>query len=145
MATNLYTGRTQARKSFFMLIVCIILLLACGVAAFIYLERESPLIALSEDIKLIGSYKELSLTVTDRKSGISNVNVILVQGGKEKRIGSKDFQREGYNPKAGPETVELPIVIDSKALNLKNGEANLVVSAKDFSYWMIEKGGRIYE
>jgi murein DD-endopeptidase MepM/ murein hydrolase activator NlpD len=140
MATNLYTGRTQARKSFFLLMVCIIILLFFGIAAFIYLERESPVVSLSEDIKLIGAYKEVTLTVTDRKSGISKVSVSLVQGGKEKKLSEKALLREGYAPKAGPERIELPVVIDSKALNLKNGKAQLVVSAKDFSYWNFFRG-----
>lgn len=148
MASNLYTGRNKSRKSFFLVIFFCIILLASVLATVIYLEREMPLVDISDELGLIGSYKEITFTVTDRKSGISHVDVSLVQGAKQKKLHEKTFQRRGYALKAGPEELELQTIIDANSLNLKNGSAQLIVTATDFSLWNFLRGNkteRVYE
>jgi murein DD-endopeptidase MepM/ murein hydrolase activator NlpD len=148
MASNLYRGRNKSRKPFFLFIFFGIILIGSGLAGFIYLERETPLVDISEELGLIGTYKEVTFTVTDQKSGLSHADVTLVQGAKQKKLNEKNFQREGYAPSAGPDQLQLKAVIDAKALNLKNGSAQLVVTARDFSYWNFLRGNkteRVYE
>ena len=148
MASNLYTGRNKSRKSFFLIIFFGIILLGAVLAGVIYLEREMPLVEISDELNLIGSHKEVTFTVIDRKSGISHVNVSLVQGAKEKKLYEKTFQREGYAPNAGPEKLEFLTVIDANSLKLKNGSAKLIVTVRDFSFWNFLRGNKtekIYE
>jgi hypothetical protein len=148
MASNLYRGRNKSRKSFFLFIFLGIIFIGSAIAGVIYLERETPVVDISDELGLIGSYKEVTVTVTDQKSGLSHVDVKLVQGSKQKKLNERNFQRQGYAPKAGPEQLQLKVVIDAKALNLKNGSAQLVVTANDFSYWNFLRGNkteRVYE
>jgi murein DD-endopeptidase MepM/ murein hydrolase activator NlpD len=117
----------------------ILVLIAIGF--FVYLnERETPQITLLNETELIGSRQEMSLTVSDSRSGIKQTEVLLRQDGREIKLAGHDFVRKGYVGLAGPDRVEENFIIDSSTLKLKDGQVELIVRARDFSLWHFGAG-----
>jgi len=63
--------------------IVLIALVGVGIWAFmVYCEGEEPEIILSRDIKMIGQETTFDVTCIDRKSGLRNVSVDILQDGK---------------------------------------------------------------
>ena len=132
------------RKPLVVFIVPVLLLLA-AIGFFIYLnEREAPQITLLDQVELIGGRQEMSLVISDDRSGISFTEVMLRQGDREMKLAGHDFTRKGYLGQAGPGKVEENFIIDGSALKLKDGEVELIVRARDFSLWNFGSGNESY-
>jgi murein DD-endopeptidase MepM/ murein hydrolase activator NlpD len=112
-------------------------LLALALAAFFWLvgEMEKPQVALNGESSHLGLSKQLTLTASDAKSGLSSIEVALIQEGKKAVLLAKTYPRAGYLSGAGPHKIEETIEITPKALGFKDGAAELVVQAVDFSLW----------
>lgn len=131
--------RKGGRSLMFMLVSVIILAAIIGVLITLH-ERESPQISLLSDTPYIGVAGEILFSVTDMRSGVRSVEVFLEQGDNKVRLLDKDFARQGYFSRSGPNRVEESIKLDTPALGLQEGRAGLVVKARDFSFWKLMKG-----
>ncbi len=120
-----------------MIVSLLILLIIAAVAIgfFIYYEREKPQLTFKDDISILGLHKEVNFSVADSKSGISFVKIVLTQGDKTSKIYEKGFSRQGFFSHNGPKKLEETVVIDAGALGFADGEAELQVTVRDFSFW----------
>src|SRR3989338_2873237 len=79
-------------------------LLALVLVAFFWLvgEMEKPQVVLDGEISHLGLSKQLSLKARDAKSGLSSIEVALMQEGKKAVLFEKTYPRGGYLSGAGP-------------------------------------------
>ncbi len=126
------SGRRKPAISF----IFPLLLVFIALGFFIYLnEREDPQITMPNETELIGGHRKMSVRIKDSRSGIKETEVILRQEGRDIKLAGHNFDRKGYWGLAGPELVEENFVIDGSALKLKDGPAEIIVKARDFSLW----------
>ena len=105
----------------------LVLLIATGVTwvFVVKFEREKPTIQILPDKKYLG--QKLTVVVEDRKSGVAEVQVEMIQQGKSIPLISEKFPQE--TPR-----VEKTLALRPLPKGLKDGEASIKVSAKDHSW-----------
>lgn len=116
------------------------LLLAAIFVAYRLFEFEKPTLALEKQIKFLGGTIELPLHAADQKSGIRSLTINLTQGETEATLLERRFQRAAWFKSAGPRTLKEKVVIDAQKAGIRQGEAELVVSVRDFSLNGLFKG-----
>ena len=112
-------------------------LLALALAVLFWLvgEMEKPQVVINGDSSHLGPSKQLTLLASDAKSGLSSIEIALIQEGKKAVLLEKTYPRTGYFSGAGPQKIEEAIEVSPKALGFKDGSAELVVRVADFSLW----------
>ena len=131
-------GKMTEKRSAKSMIVSLFFLLLIGataIAFFKYYEREKPQMNFHGDITTFGLNKEVKFTVTDSRSGISLIEILLTQGNKSAKIYEKEFSRLGFFEHNGPKRLEETITLKSGALGFTDGAADLKVTVRDFSFW----------
>jgi len=104
------------------------------VVAFIILfEFEKPTLVLEKEIRFLGGRVELPLRASDKKSGIRSITITLSQGEKKAQLLEKTFPRQSWFKTAGPTSISEKVVIDAKKAGIKEGDAELMISVRDFS------------
>ena len=99
----------------------------CFLYFFDYLEREKPVIKLNQEISAIGKLKNLGITFTDQKSGLSNIIVEIVQDNKGHILANEKISSRGTKQKI------LFVSIDTTSLKLHDGTATINITATDYS------------
>jgi len=143
MEKKLKKKKRESGRSTFMLLLKVLSALAlvlAVIAGFIVCETEKPAIAVLDEVANLGMKAEFRCTVADAKSGIREVEVVLVQGDKKANLYSKTFPRAGYLFHAGPARLEEKVAVDGKALGFTDGNLELVITARDFSFWNLMRG-----
>lgn len=115
------------------LLLVLILLIGCAVAGYILFETEKPIITVNTDIAFLGKSSEIPFQVTDRRSGIKSITFQIEQKGNKKELYAKAFQRRTWINGAGPEHVEDKTLFDNTKAKFRDGEAELIITARDFS------------
>ena len=128
------TGKRSA-KSIIISLFFLALIAAGAIVFFKYYEREKPQINFQGDISTIGLSKEVKFTVSDSRSGISLVEIVLSQGDKNAKVYIKEFSRQGFFDHNGPKKLEETVTLESGALGFTDGQAELHVTVRDFSFW----------
>ncbi len=108
-------------------------LLAGGFAAFLLFEFEHPTLVLDKQIKYLGGTIELPLHAADKKSGISALTITLTQGETSAVLMERHFPRTSWFKPAGPQVLNEKVLIDAQKAGIKQGQAELVISVRDFS------------
>ncbi len=127
------------RKSRFKLGRTVILLLLLlivsigAIGAIILFETEKPLVTLREEVRYLGRNASIAFEINDRKQGIRTVTATIEQNGQSRELFQKTFQRKTWYYGAGPAQSDGVIEFDSKKAKLKDGDAELVITASDFS------------
>ena len=102
------------------------LVVAGGVYVYlVFFEQEKPAIQVQPDAKHIG--KSLAVRVQDRKSGVAELQVDVVQQGKTLNLFYEKFPKE-------TRLVEKTIALRPLPKGLRDGEAQIKISAKDHSW-----------
>jgi murein DD-endopeptidase MepM/ murein hydrolase activator NlpD len=130
--------KMTAKKSAKSIIISVFFLVLVGAAAIVffkYYEREKPQISFDGDISVFGLTKEIKFNVADARSGISLVEIVLSQGEKSAKLYGKEFSRLGFFKHNGPKKLEETVTLESGALGFTDGEAELQVTVRDFSFW----------
>jgi murein DD-endopeptidase MepM/ murein hydrolase activator NlpD len=120
-------------KSLILTLLFLVLLVVGGVAFYKLYEREKPQVNFTGDISNFGLEKKISFVVTDSRSGIQSIDMMLVQGKDKARIFSRQFIRQGYAV-PGPKRIEETITVDTGPTAFQDGSAELVVTVHDFSF-----------
>ncbi|MDX9833967.1 MAG: M23 family metallopeptidase [Desulfobulbus sp.] len=107
--------------------------LALGAAAFLLFEFEKPTVALDRELRFLGGRVEVPLHATDNKTGIRAITITLNQGERSVVLLERSFPRKSWFRAAGPTQVSEKVVIDARKAGIKEGEAELRVSVRDFS------------
>ncbi|MBI5556085.1 MAG: M23 family metallopeptidase [Deltaproteobacteria bacterium] len=140
MTSSLRMDKTKQKKPLIVFLIPLILLAGLGIALFLLLEWEKPRIEVAGKLDLIGTQRQIDFVVSDGKSGIRHVAVVVRQGGEEKKLHEQTFERQGYFRGAGQHRIEGHVSIDANSLGIKEGAAELVFTAWDFSYWNLLRG-----
>jgi len=102
------------------------LVVAGGVYVYlVFFEQEKPAIQVKPDAKHIG--KSLAVRVQDQKSGVAELQVDVVQQGKTLNLLYEKFPKE-------TRLVEKTIALRPLPKGLRDGEAQIKISAKDHSW-----------
>lgn len=117
------------------LVVLLLFLVLLGAGFFKLYEREQPQITLLTEVLRIGLSKDISLAAMDDRSGIRSIAVSIRQDDQEAPLEKKVFERQGYLGRAGESRVEVTFTVNSRSLGLRDGVAELIVTARDFSWW----------
>jgi len=117
------------------LVLFLLLLLVATVAfgAVVLFESEKPLVTLKTDVHYIGSTADIPFSAADKKSGLRSVVVTLEQDGDSHELFRQVYARQKWMYGAGPAQSDGSAVLDVKKAKLKDGEAQLVITAHDFS------------
>ncbi len=107
-----------------------------------WFDLTSPEIQLRPEVKQLGGSQSLTLNVADRKSGLSRVKVVLRQEDHEKDVFDKSFPGHRWGRGGGEKTAEIPLTLEPKAWGFKDGPANLIVEARDYSWMGWLRGNR---
>lgn len=123
------------------LLIAAVFIGAVGFAVATLFEWERPTIKLESEVKLLGQKTKVVALINDQKSGLREVRVLVRQGTKEvvaleRQLGRSNFLSRGLP--ALQETIE----IDAKALGLEDGAAELLIIARDLSWWQWRRGNQ---
>ncbi len=137
MARHTRLGSSSRRSSGFFkkffLALTLTALAALAVAAFFLFEFEKPTLVLDKNIRFLGGKVELPLHASDKKSGISAITITLSQGDRTAILLEKKFPRLAWFKAAGPESLNERVIIDAQKAGIKEGDAELTISVRDFS------------
>ncbi|MEE2672261.1 MAG: M23 family metallopeptidase [Myxococcota bacterium] len=117
---------------FWIVVLLLVALIGAGVFGLPRLEGTPPAIAEIADLELGHAPQTLVVDVSDADSGLRAVEVRLLSGGGTKTLAAYHFPgslTRGSN--ARRERIEVPL--DVSTLGLADGEATLVVVARDWS------------
>lgn len=106
----------------------LLFLIVAGVALVKFYEREKPQVAMLADISHFGLTKEVAMALTDAKSGVRSVTVLLAQDQKQATLFRKDYPRQAYWGSLGPNRVEESFTVDSRSLGFRDGPAELRIT-----------------
>ncbi len=117
-------------------------LVGAGVAGYILFESESPQIGVTKQIVFIGENIELPVNAADHKSGLRSVTMEIKQNEIRKQLFNRTFQRKAWFSQAGPAELKENAVINisKNKKEFKDGEATLIITARDFSLAGMLKG-----
>ena len=96
------------------------------------LERGKPVIKLAGDISSVGRQKDIGIIFTDKASGLSRLNVEIIQDDKSHQLITENIAGRGERQKA------LRLTVNTGDLQLKNGPAVIRMSATDHSLFKNE-------
>ncbi len=124
-------------------LVLVLLLCIVGAAAVVLVllnEREPPRVEVTGDLSFLGISQEIPVTVRDARSGVRAVTVFLEQHGRRVELLNKSWARRGYFSHGGDNEVRLLVRVDTPQLKMRDGRADLVIQATDFSFWNFMAG-----
>jgi murein DD-endopeptidase MepM/ murein hydrolase activator NlpD len=109
------------------LVVLVLLVAVVGSVAYLVWRQTVPGVqSLTTPPRFIGQKSSFAVVVEARRGNVARVEVRVEQAGKSTPIATKD---SGLGQR-----VEIPVVVDSAALGLREGSANIEVWARD-SFW----------
>ncbi|MCU0576949.1 MAG: M23 family metallopeptidase [Desulfobacterota bacterium] len=114
------------RKTIQFILLAILVIAGAG-ATFYYLEWQKPRIVLEKAFDTIGKSRDVTITLSDSRSGIRSYSVAVIQGGQKVVVAQEDLPFKGTLEKR----LELKIV--PRDLRIKDGEADFLVKVVDFS------------
>jgi len=132
-------GKSHTVRNFFLTLLFLIIT-GIGVAAFLLFETEKPTVSIDKKIIFLGSSVQLPITAFDKKSGLSSVVLEIEQNGNRKQLLNRTFQRKAWFSQAGPSELKETVEVDITKTGAKDGQAVLIVTARDFSLNGVFKG-----
>ncbi len=126
------------RRNGFLIAAASIVLLAGGAVLFHFLfEGEDPSLALSPEPRAIGKQTTFTVSSEDRRSGLKELRVEVIQGGRTVSVLSEPLPR-------GVHKAERRVEIVPSSLGLQEGDATLRVTVRDRS-WRPGGNRRVFE
>lgn len=104
-------------------------------------EWEKPTIKLENEVTILGQKTKVVALVSDQKSGLKEVRVVLRQGKKEAVVAERQLGRSNFLGKGVPSLQET-MEVNAQALGLSDGEAELLISVSDLSWWQWLRGNQ---
>ncbi|MDQ7838713.1 MAG: M23 family metallopeptidase [Thermodesulfobacteriota bacterium] len=119
----------------------LIFFLILAVAALKF-EFFKPEVRIAPDVNRVGTEKTITITAKDRLSGLREIEVTLLQGGKKVEMARQSFPRGGLLLRGNVKRHSTPVTLRPLGAGLVNGEAVLRVSVRDYSWWGWFSGNR---
>ena len=101
-----------------------------------HLDFDDPTVALKTPVEVVGAKTALTVEAGDQDSGLREVKVSLSQGDQSKVLLERTFPPGGGRG----ENVQIPVILEPKALGFKEGKATLTVEARDRSWRNLFRG-----
>src|SRR5208283_4724849 len=98
-------------------VLLLVLFVSLAAVGFYYLDWEKPTISMDKSFDAIGKTRDVIITLRDKRSGIRNFSVVLVQDKHEFVIASEEIPYKGTYEKV------VAVKIVPKELKIKDGEA----------------------
>jgi hypothetical protein len=101
------------------------------------LDRHDPWITLKPDLAALESHAAFWLEAGDIDSGLRHVKVTVIQKEVEIEVLSHNLEPPGENWGTKGDAikkVDFPLALDAQTLGLQEGEATLVITARDLSW-----------
>ena len=133
-------NKGPSRRPLILMFIPVIILITMAAVLVGFYEREVSQVRVLTDIERVGAVKDVALLLTDGKSGLRSVRIYLVQGAKKVAVFEEEYARQGILKNSGPEQAEVQIKLEPAALKFKDGEAELLVTIRDYSWWDMMKG-----
>ena len=114
-----------------LVVIAVLVWLAAG-----RLDFDDPTVTLKTPVTVVGAKTGLTVAAGDSTSGLRAVKVTFSQGDQSKVVVERAFPPGG----APGEQVEVPVVLEPKALGFKEGKARLTVEVWDRSWRNLFKG-----
>jgi len=131
-------------KSKLLIILALIVLFPLAVILFFRLEGDAPQVVLTPDPQALGVAQELTLKITDAKSGLRHLQVMLLTGEHQVELARERWPISGLLRGGSVREHALAITVQPKALGLTDGPARLQVTATDFAWRRWLRGNRTY-
>ncbi|ADH86034.1 M23 family metallopeptidase [Desulfurivibrio alkaliphilus] len=119
---------------FWLLVVAAAILVPVLVILVRLHEGNPPRLGLDPEVAWVGQHNEFAVLAADERSGLRSVEVLLRQGGREVGLLKREFPRASAFFRAGPEEFREVVEVVGRELNLREGEAELVLKAGDYSW-----------
>jgi hypothetical protein len=132
--------RVKPGRPIIFLILPVLILIGAAISLIFLYEREAPQISLETEITKVGRSKNLELVFADGKRGLRSVEVWLVQGEQQVKVFEKSYASQGVLGLSGPERAQEAFELTPAELKFKDGEAELLVKARDYSWWGWRQG-----
>jgi murein DD-endopeptidase MepM/ murein hydrolase activator NlpD len=114
-----------------LVVIAVLVWLAAG-----RLDFDDPTVTLKTPVEVVGAKTGLTIEAGDQTSGLRAVKVTFSQGDQSKVVAERTFPPGGD----GGTSVEVPVILEPKALGFKEGKARLTIEAWDRSWRNLFKG-----
>jgi len=121
-------------RSRLVVLVCFIVILPIAWILVVRLEGEKPSIALELPSPFLGKTQELSLSVSDAKSGVRSIWIGLIKDGKEVDLFKKNLPFAGFIRGGIIHQETFKILIELRKMGITDGKAILRMVARDYSW-----------
>ena len=121
-------------KSRLIILVCFIVVLPVAWILVVRLEGEKPSITLELPSPSLGKTQELSLSVSDAKSGVRRIWIGLIKDGKEVDLYKKDLPFAGLIRGGIVHQESFKILVEPVKIGITDGKAILRMVARDYSW-----------
>jgi murein DD-endopeptidase MepM/ murein hydrolase activator NlpD len=121
-------------KSRLIVLVCFIVILPVVWILVVRLEGEKPSITLELPSPSLGKTQELSLSVSDAKSGVRRIWIGLIKDGKEVDLFKKDLPFAGFIRGGIIHQESFKILVEPVKMGITDGKAILRMVARDYSW-----------
>lgn len=134
------SSRAKSGGSAIFIAIILIIFVIAAVLLFYVNEREQPTITPTPLAPVIGPLTNLYFEAADQKSGLRHVQVTVVQANKSVMVVDKIYPRRSWLGQAGPREMVLSVSLDTAHLGLTDGPAEVIINARDYSYWRFGAG-----
>lgn len=139
--SRLRHSRSRSKSTFF--IFFILLLAGFGAAAFLlFFEGEKPQLTLEAPQNYLGKNSMVEISGADSKSGLRQLKARISQGEIVKELYLEEFPRRGFTGMIGEPEKKVKIPFNPADSGFKDGPAELVLEAYDYSFRGLLKGNR---
>lgn len=118
---------------FILLLLAVLILGGGAYVVVVFFENEQPQVAVDGANEYLGKNVKFKIKANDAKSGLRSLTFTVRQGDKAVEIIREVFPRRGYSGKIGPTSFAKEIDFTLENTGLKDGEAELIVIATDYS------------
>ncbi|MBT8347135.1 MAG: M23 family metallopeptidase [Desulfofustis sp.] len=139
--SRLRHSKSRSKSTF--LIFFFLLLTGCGaVVFFLFFEGEKPNLALDSPLTYLGKNSLVEISAADNKSGLRQLRVKISQGEVVKELYLEQFPRKGVTGVVGEPQKMVKIPFNPAESGFKDGPAQIVLEAYDYSLRGLLKGNR---
>ncbi len=127
-----------------LIFISFFIILISGVAflSYMLLEGTPPKIEPVSVPKVVGKVFEIRLKATDNRSGIKEIEPVVIQGGKKHIIPARKYGSSHWWLGSGVKEVQEKWAIQATEMGLKEGPAKILITARDSSFRNLLKGNK---
>ncbi len=135
-------------KKFLVLVVILFIILPLTWVCLNEFEGEKPQISLKPPSLYLNKSYEMSVTFSDKGTGLRHIEVSLTQNGRDKVLLNKKYAFKGYENffmGSGVFKASFKIPVESWKYGMTDGQAVFKISAYDYSWRGWDSGNRAYK